>query len=86
MDIQKELIAEFDHELARTRKMLAAIPADVDFTWKPHPKSMSLGRLAGHIVETAGQWAIATLTTNKMEFPADHKWEGYVPASTQTLL
>ena len=86
MDFQKELIAEFDQELARTRKMLEAIPADVEFTFKPHPKSMSVGRLAGHIAETAGEWAIATLTTNKMEFPADHKWDAYVPASTKALL
>jgi uncharacterized damage-inducible protein DinB len=86
MDFQKELIAEFDHEAVRTRKMLEAIPADADFTWKPHAKSMSLGRLAGHVVETAGEWAISTLTTNKMEFPADHKWDAYVPASTKALL
>jgi uncharacterized damage-inducible protein DinB len=56
MDIQKELIAEYDSEVAKTRKMFEAIPADVDFTYKPHPKSMALGRVAGHIAETAGQW------------------------------
>jgi hypothetical protein len=59
MDFQQELIAEYDREAASTRKMLAAIPADADFTYKPHPKSMSLGNLAGHIAETtAGDWAI----------------------------
>jgi uncharacterized damage-inducible protein DinB len=48
---------------------------------------MSLGRLAGHIAETtAGEWAIATLTKNKMEFPADHKWDVYTAASTEELL
>ena len=86
MDFQKELIAEYDRETAKTRKMLEAIPADADFTWKPHPKSMSLGRLAGHIAETAGEWAITTLTTDKLEFPADHKWEAYIPAPTKALL
>ena len=86
MDFQEELIAEFDRETDRTRKMLAAIPADVDFTWKPHPKSMSLGRLAGHIVETAGEWTISTLTISKLEFPADHKWEPFIAASTKALL
>ena len=86
MDIQKELIAEYDREITTTRKMLAAIPADADFTWKPHPKSMSLGRLAGHIAETSGGWATTTFTTDKLEFPADHKWESYVPASTEALL
>jgi len=86
MDFQKELIAEFDQELARTRKMLEAIPADVDLAFKPHPKSMSLGRLAGHIAETAGEWANSALNKSKLEFSADHKWEAYVPASTKALL
>jgi uncharacterized damage-inducible protein DinB len=86
MDIQKELIAEYDAEVARTRKMFEAIPADADFSWKPHAKSMSLGRLVGHTSDTAGDWAIHTLTTNKLEFPADHKFEPYVPASTDAML
>jgi uncharacterized damage-inducible protein DinB len=87
MDFQQELIAEYDRETASTRKMLAAIPADVDFTWKPHAKSMSLGNLAGHIAETtAGDWAIEILTKDKMEMSSDHKYEPYVPVSTEALL
>jgi uncharacterized damage-inducible protein DinB len=86
MDIQKELIAEYDRETANTRKMFEAIPADADFTYSPHPKSMTLGRLAGHVSDTAGEWAIHTLTTDKLEFPADHKFEPYIPASTEALL
>jgi uncharacterized damage-inducible protein DinB len=86
MDFQKELIAEYDRETAKTRKMLEAIPADVDFTWEPHTKSMSLGRLAGHLAETCGEWAKTTFTTDKLEFPADHKFEAYIPASTAALL
>ena len=86
MDIQQELIAEFDRESANTRKMLAAIPADVDFTYKPHAKSMSLGHLAGHISDTAGEWAISTLATPGLEFPEGHKFEPYIPPSTEALL
>jgi uncharacterized damage-inducible protein DinB len=86
MDTQKELIAEYDREIGNTRKILAAIPADADFSWKPHAKSMSLGRLAGHVSDTAGEWAISTLKLNKLEFPADHKFEPYVPASTGAML
>jgi uncharacterized damage-inducible protein DinB len=87
MDFQKELIAEYDRETASTRKMLAAIPADVDFTYKPHPKSMSLGNLAGHIAETAaGDWASEILTKDKMEMSSKNKYEPYVPASTEALL
>jgi uncharacterized damage-inducible protein DinB len=75
MDIQKELIAEFDREVALTRKVLAAIPDDVDFAWKPHTKSFSLGRLSAHVAETPCEWALHTLTTDKLEWSGD----GYKP-------
>jgi uncharacterized damage-inducible protein DinB len=68
MDFQKELIAEFDRETVTTRKVLEAIPDDADFSWKPHPKSMSLGKLAGHVADTNGDWAIHTLTVDKLEW------------------
>jgi uncharacterized damage-inducible protein DinB len=86
MDFQKELIAEYDRETATTRKILEAIPADFDPTYKPHPKSMAFGRLAGHLSETSGDWALHTLTIDKMEFPADHKFESYIPASKAAML
>jgi len=86
MDFQKELIEEFERETATTRKILAAIPSDVDWSWKPHPKSFSIGRLAGHVSETTGEWGISTLTVDKLEFPGDHKFEPYVPASTEAML
>jgi len=66
MDIQKDLVAEYELETASTRKLLEAIPEDADFSWKPHEKSMVLGRLAGHVADTAGEWAIHTLTTDKL--------------------
>jgi len=86
MDIQKELIAEYDREIAKTRKIFEAIPAEADFAWKPHPKSMSLGRLAGHTAELAGEWGLCTLTMDKLEFPEGHKFEPYIPASKEALL
>ena len=86
MDAQKSLIAEFDRETAKTRKMLDAIPADADFNFKPHPKSMTLGRLAGHLTDFVGDWGNHTLTMDKLEFAADHKWEPYIPASKDAML
>jgi uncharacterized damage-inducible protein DinB len=86
MDFQKELIAEYDKEIARTRKIFEAIPEKADYAFKPSPKSMSLGRLIGHTAETMGDWAVHTLTMDKLAFPADHKFEPYVPASKQALL
>jgi uncharacterized damage-inducible protein DinB len=48
MPIAAMLLPEFDQEMANTRKLLARVPEDkLNFT--PHPKSMTLGRLAGHI-------------------------------------
>lgn len=86
MEFQKELIAEYERETAKTRKMLEAIPADVDFNYKPHSKSMSLGRLAGHLAETTGEWAVSSLSKEKLEFPPEHKFEPYLPASKAALL
>ena len=71
MDIQKELIAEYDRETDRTRKILEAIPEDADFSWKPHTKSMTLGKLAGHVSDTNGDWALHTLTHDRLEWTPD---------------
>jgi len=86
MDFQNELLVEFDREAKRTRTILAAIPEDADWTWKPHDKSMPLGRLAGHVTDMTGDWALHTLTKDKLEFPADHKWEQWTPKSKADLL
>jgi uncharacterized damage-inducible protein DinB len=86
MNMQKELEIELDHEAAKTRKMLEAIPEGADWSWKPHPKSMSLGSLAGHVTDMTGDWGLMTLTKDKVEFAADHKWEQTVPASRAELL
>ena len=80
MDIQKELIDEFERETESTRKLLNAIPADADFSWKPHDKSMTLGRLASHVGDTAGDWAVHTLTTDLLEWTPDmtpEKWDSH---------
>ena len=86
MDAQKDLIAEFDREVAKTRKMLEAIPAGADFNFKPHPKSMSLGRLVGHMTDFVGDWALSTLTKDKIEFSPDSNWKPFVPANKTEAL
>ena len=45
---------EFRAEVAITKRLLDCIPAD-KLTWKPHPKSMSLGQLAGHVAAIPGR-------------------------------
>lgn len=50
MNMIDPVLAELAHEAATTRRLLQRLP-EVHLTWKPHEKSMTLGRLAGHIAE-----------------------------------
>ena len=68
MDIQTELIQEFDIETAKTRKMLEAIPEDADWNFAPHAKSMKLGKLADHVSQIPGDWALHTLIKDRLDW------------------
>jgi uncharacterized damage-inducible protein DinB len=85
MNMQGELIAEYDRELASTRKMLEAIPADADLSWKANPKCMTLGRLAAHVAETAGAWGIDTLSKDGLKFDMG-SYQPWTPASKAEIL
>ncbi|MDE3195402.1 MAG: DinB family protein [Acidobacteriota bacterium] len=65
MSISSLLLPEFEQEMASTRKLLACVP-DGQYSWKPHEKSMTLGRLASHVAELPG-WAVVTLKQTKLE-------------------
>ena len=47
-DRMEALVAELDQEMANTRKILECVPRE-KLTWKPHPKSFALGKLANHV-------------------------------------
>ena len=59
--LSETLLAEFDRETALTRRMLERTPAD-RFDWRPHEKSMTLGRLVTHLAELVG-WGASVLTS-----------------------
>jgi uncharacterized damage-inducible protein DinB len=65
MPLNQMLLPEFDQEMASTRKLLERVP-DGKMDFKPHEKSMALGRLASHVAEMPG-WAKVTLTTELLE-------------------
>lgn len=65
MSIASQLMPEFEQELSNTRKILACIP-DEQLDWKPHAKSMTLGRLAGHVAEMPS-WAVSALTSDTLD-------------------
>ena len=80
MSLGQIMAAELRQEAISTRKMLERLPAD-KLTWKPHDKSMSLDRIAGHVVEML-VWTRATLTADELDFAAmDYKPRAYTEAS-----
>ncbi|HEX3748306.1 MAG TPA: DinB family protein [Bryobacteraceae bacterium] len=53
------LSTELEQEAQVTRRVLARVPEE-KLTWKPHPKSMTLGQLALHLAEIPGRIAGVT--------------------------
>ncbi len=51
MSVAEAFLAEFEPELATTRRFLERLPED-QLNWKPHEKSMTAGQLALHIAQT----------------------------------
>ena len=56
MKMIEGLLAELEQEAATTRRVLERIP-QAHLSWKPHPKSMSLGQLALHVATVPGNVA-----------------------------
>jgi uncharacterized damage-inducible protein DinB len=71
MTISELLLPEFDKEMTSTRKILERVPDD-KLDYKPHEKSMALGRLASHVAEMA-LWGDHTLTLDKLELTPENK-------------
>src|SRR5262249_25470665 len=65
MAMKDGLLAEFDHEMAGTRRLLERLPED-KLSWKPHEKSRTLGSLAGHVPGIPGRTAV-TLTQEGLD-------------------
>jgi uncharacterized damage-inducible protein DinB len=83
MTIAETLLQDFDHEIKGTRRTLALIPDSPDF--KPHEKSMKMGRLAAH-VSTLPRLATLILTTDVIEAP-NAQWPPHLEfVSTAKLL
>ena len=53
MKIIDGLLAELEQEAQTTRRVLERIPQE-HLSWRPHPKSMSLGQLALHVALVPG--------------------------------
>lgn len=69
MSMIKMFLKELDEEAQITRSMFARIPDD-KFDWQPHPKSMTIRRLASHIAELPS-WVAMAITTDELDFEAN---------------
>jgi uncharacterized damage-inducible protein DinB len=82
MKIAEPLVTEFKLEARTTRRMLERVPGD-RLAWRPHPKSMALGRLAMHLAEIPG-WAGSILSHD--ELVIDGKFSPHEPAAVAEVL
>jgi len=71
MEVIDVMRAEFEQEVASTRKALERITTE-SFAWSPHDKSMSMGQLVSHLVEIPS-WVGSILEQDKFEMEADFK-------------
>ena len=76
-------LAELDNEAKVTRSCLERVPVE-KFDWKPHEKSMTMGRLAVHCAEMFG-WTKETLKSDVLDF-ATMDYIPFEPKSTEELL
>jgi len=83
MSLASELVDHFTKESALTRPLLEAVPQDM-LKWHPHLKSMTLGQLAGHLVETPG-WARNILEAD-VDLAIPSGYEPYVVTDTGAML
>lgn len=68
MTIPELLQQEFAEESASTRRMLERVP-EASFAWKPHEKSMTLGRLASHVADLPHRCATIVTTDTYVRTP-----------------
>src|SRR6202790_4901315 len=82
MSLAQTLLPEFDQEVKNTRKLLECVP-DGKFDYKPHERSMTLGRLAAHVAEMPN-YLISTLRHERLDFTGEEK--PFAPATRKELL
>ena len=83
------LLAELEQESLTTRRVLERVP-QAHLSWKPHPKSMSLGQLALHVATVPGNVAELASMDSIPEPPAFVQQEAataaeLVPALTASV-
>ena len=84
MPLIDALLPEFDREMGLTRRVLDRVP-DAHFSWRPHPTSVTLGRLAEHLAELP-QWAFLTMTQASIDMATPRPADYQPPATRSAVL
>lgn len=84
MTIKDAFIAEMKHESTMTKKMLEKVPLE-NKDWKPHEKSMTIGRLATHVAQTT-HWVVSINRIDDFDFMKDYNSKPHIASSTKELL
>jgi len=78
-------LQDFDMEMGMTRRTLERVPEDKP-EYKPHEKSMAMGRLAMHVA-TLPRFGTTILTTPSMDMASpNQKWPDMTFVSREKLL
>jgi uncharacterized damage-inducible protein DinB len=83
MRIIDGLLGELEHEAKTTARVLERVPA-AHLSWKPHPKSFSLGQLALHVASVPGN--VAALAAQDRVETDPLRFEQAEASSTSELL
>lgn len=83
MSFEKALVPEFDDEMKNTRKILERVPED-KLDYKPHERSMELGRLASHVAELPG-WTVNVIDKDVLDLRSGD-WKPFIAKSRKELL
>jgi uncharacterized damage-inducible protein DinB len=81
MPIADMILPEFDQEMATTRRVIERVPTEKG-TWKPHPKSFSLGHLTQLVASMPG-WLTNAVSETYLDLAG---YPGYSYEKTEDLL
>src|SRR5947208_16794599 len=84
MKLTQLFLAELDREAPRTRRALEHVPLGRD-EWKPHPKSLPLGRLAG-LVASMPSWVTLLIEQDELDLTPPPGRGQYQQPSTDQLV
>ena len=82
MAMRDVFLAEFDHEMANTRRTLERVP-EAKFDWRPHQKSFTMQALASHLANIPA-WTEMTLNQDSLDMSPDGETQFQTPQAKST--